>query len=278
MEGGANSKSASRPESAKSSNEAISRVHSRTPSFASAMDQKSARSNARDESAHSNSMMTGHPTGASSFATYSHYPPYEGRTSRLSPRNQERLATAKSAILIYCALLGLSPILKSLTKSTSPDSIWAISSWLIIINVFTFDYGAGVEAKFPASLSTNAALMASTVLASRLPSTTHVFSLTLFSIEVFGLFPVFRRHLRHVSYDGHLLLTALVVVGAGGGLCVTFTGGGWKAAIIGVILGVLLTGLAMGMTSWWLIGLQRYKNEIRGPWDPARPIIRRHWD
>lgn len=92
-------------------------------------------------------MTTGHPTGASSFASYSHYPPYEGRTSHVSPRNQERLATAKSAILIYCALLGLSPILKSLTLSTSPDSIWAMSSWLIIINVFTFDYGAGVAAK-----------------------------------------------------------------------------------------------------------------------------------
>lgn len=120
--------------------------------------------------------------------------------------------------------------------------------------------------------------MASTVLASRLPSTTHVFSLTLFSIEVFGLFPVFRRHLRHFSWRGHLVLTALIVLGAGGGLCVTITGGGWKAAVIGVILGGVLTCLAMGLTSWWLIGLQRFKNEIHGPWDPARPIIRRHWD
>lgn len=68
--------------------------------------------------------------------------------SRFSPRTQERLATIKSAILIYAALLGLSPILKSLTKSTSPDSIWAISSWLIVINIFTFDYGAGVETKY----------------------------------------------------------------------------------------------------------------------------------
>ncbi|GAM90362.1 hypothetical protein ANO11243_084050 [Dothideomycetidae sp. 11243] len=219
-----------------------------------------------------------HPNGAPTFATYSHYPPYEGRTSRFSPRNQERLATAKSAVLIYCALLGLSPILKSLTKSTSPDSIWAMSSWLIAINVFTFDYGAGPEAKFPAPLSTNAALMASTVLASRLPSTTHVFSLTLFSIEVFGLFPVFRRLLRHVSWHGHLALTAVLIVGAGGALCVTITGGAWPAAVIGVVLGGVLTCLAMGMTSWWLIGLQRFKNEIRGPWDPARPVIRRRWD
>ena len=96
--------------------------------------------------------LTGHPTGASTFASFSYYPPFELVRSTLSARNQERLATAKSAILIYCALLGLSPILKSLTMSTSPDSIWAMSSWLMIINIFTFDYGAGVEAKY-ASLS-----------------------------------------------------------------------------------------------------------------------------
>ncbi|KAI9819246.1 MAG: hypothetical protein M1827_007402 [Pycnora praestabilis] len=221
---------------------------------------------------------TGHPTGAANFANYSYYPPYGAPASSFSPRNQQRLATAKSAVLIYCALLGMSPILKSLTESTTSDSIWAMSCWLMCINVFFFDYGGGVGVKFPASLSTNAALMASTVLASRLNSTTHVFSLTLFSIEVFGLFPVFRRHLRHISWRGHLLLTIFLVMGAGGGVAVTISGGGWKAATAGVVLGCLLTGLAMGGCSWWLIGLQKYKNEIHGPWDPARPVIRRQWD
>lgn len=86
----------------------------------------------------------GHPTGASTFASYSHVPPYGDQASSLSPRNQQRIATVKSAILIYCALLGLSPILKSLTKSTTSDSIWAISAWLMGINVAFFDYGGGV--------------------------------------------------------------------------------------------------------------------------------------
>ena len=218
---------------------------------------------------------TGYSNGMPTFANYS--PPYASKSS-ISPRNQQRLATMKSAVLIYCALLGLSPILKSLTKSTSSDSIWAMSCWLMIINVFFFDYGGGVDVKFPSSLSTNAALMASTVLASRLPSTEHVFSLTLFSIEVFGLFPVFRRLLRHISWRGHLALTAVLVMSAGGGVGVVVSGGGWKAALVGIVLGTLLTCLAMGGCSWWLIGLQKYKNEIHGPWDPARPVIRRQWD
>lgn len=71
------------------------------------------------------------------------YPPNVDPTSSLSPRNQQRLATARSALLIYAALLGLSPILKSLTRSTTSDSIWALSTWLLFINVAFFDYGSG---------------------------------------------------------------------------------------------------------------------------------------
>ncbi|KAF1365757.1 phosphatidylinositol N-acetylglucosaminyltransferas-like protein subunit C [Lizonia empirigonia] len=190
----------------------------------------------------------------------------------------DRVSTVKSAVLIYAALLGLSPILKSLTKSTTSDSIWAISTWLLMMNVAFFDYSSGPGAQLPASISTNSAMMASTVLASRLPSTTHVFSLTLFSIEVFGLFPIFRRELRARSWQGHLTLTIVLVTAAWGGVFVTLTGGGTRSFIAGVVLGSLLTFLVMGICSWWLIGLQKYKNEIHGPWDPARPIIRRRWD
>ena len=197
-----------------------------------------------------------------------------------TPRTHQRLATVKSAILIYIALLGLSPILKSLTESTTSDSIWAMSCWLMCINIFFFDYSGDVGGvQFPASLSTNAALMASTVLASRLPSTTHVFSLTLFSIEVFGLFPVFRRHLRHISWQGHVLLTLTLMVGAGAGLGLIISGrpfwrGGWKRAIAGAVIWGWGCAVGMGGCSWWLIGLQRYKIVVIVPWVPARPDIR----
>lgn len=82
-----------------------------------------------------------------SFSNHNNPPTYDPPSSNLSLRNQQRLATAKSAILIYCALLGLSPILKSLTKSTTSDSIWAMSCWLMCINIFFFDYGGGVGVK-----------------------------------------------------------------------------------------------------------------------------------
>ncbi|OAA63588.1 phosphatidylinositol:udp-c transferase pig-c [Niveomyces insectorum RCEF 264] len=229
--------------------------------------------------------------------------PLTPRVGGRDGRSHHRMATIKSAVLIYFTLLGLSPILKSLTRSTSSDSIWAMSFWLLAINIFFFDYSGvwvGGAHRFPvASLSTNAALMASTVLASRLPSTGQVFSLTLFSIEVFGLFPVFRRYARHRSWRYHVVLTVLLVLGAGAGVGIVLTGAGpaqhqlqhqhpygnhdyqlpWRSAVAGMVVACLLSAVAMGGCSWWLIGLQKYKNEIYGPWDPARPIIisRRHW-
>lgn len=232
---------------------------------------------------HSTGELHSMPDSVSAGAPVSHsnHNPHETTKSLLlSSRNRQRLTTVKSALLIYFALLGLSPILKSLTKSTASDSIWAMSCWLLIINIFSFDYGSGEGAgatKFPASLSTNAAVMASTVLASRLPSTTHVFSLMLFSMEIFGLFPIFRRQLRHISWTGHVILTLALVIVAGGAVGITLRGG-WAAAVVGSFLGSLLAALAMGGCSWWLISLQKYKNVVTGPWDPARPIIRRHWD
>lgn len=88
--------------------------------------------------------LSSHPNGNFSTQLQAQY---HNASSPFSSRNQQRLSTAKSAVLIYCALLGLSPILKSLTKSTTSDSIWAMSSWLMLINIFFFDYGGGVGVK-----------------------------------------------------------------------------------------------------------------------------------
>ncbi|KAH7037551.1 phosphatidylinositol N-acetylglucosaminyltransferase-domain-containing protein [Microdochium trichocladiopsis] len=247
--------------------------------------------------AHSTSVVSLHstatPSSTAGNGAGSNKPPSES-SDHLPPlppaqrvnRASLRMSTIKSAILIYFTLLGLSPILKSLTRSTSSDSIWAMSFWLLTINIFFYDYSGGVGVKFPASLSTNAALMASTVLASRLPSTGQVFSLTLFSIEVFGLFPVFRRYARHRSWRYHVALSLFLIIGAGGGLGMILADNKdagvwpWRAGLMGVVVAMLLSIVAMGGCSWWLISLQKYKEAINGPWDQARPILisRRLWN
>ena len=54
----------------------------------------------------------------------------------------------------------------------------------------------------------------------------------------------------------------------------------WRSGLAGVLLAALLSVVAMGGCSWWLISMQKYKNAINGPWDLARPIIisRRLWE
>ena len=124
-----------------STGESSSRTHSRTHSRNLSVTSLHTASSATSP------VTLGHSPAVPSISGHLPVAPYNAPASSLSPRNQQRLATAKSAVLIYCALLGLSPILKSLTKSTTSDSIWAMSTWLICINVFFFDYGGGVGAK-----------------------------------------------------------------------------------------------------------------------------------
>lgn len=47
---------------------------------------------------------------------------------------------------------------------------------------------------------------------------------------------------------------------------------------IGAVLGGACALGSMGVAAWWLIGLQQYKDEMSGPWDVARPVLRRRWD
>lgn len=48
--------------------------------------------------------------------------------------------TLKAAILVFLALMALSPILRTLTASTSSDSIWALSACLFLLNAALADY------------------------------------------------------------------------------------------------------------------------------------------
>jgi phosphatidylinositol glycan class C protein len=86
----------------------------------------------------------GHKSVHSSVTVNANTNGKDGSKKTSSSRStQQRLTAAKSAALIYAALLGLSPILKSLTRSTTSDSIWALSTWLLLMNVAFFDYSGG---------------------------------------------------------------------------------------------------------------------------------------
>uniref|UniRef100_A0A060TJ41 ARAD1D43890p n=1 Tax=Blastobotrys adeninivorans TaxID=409370 RepID=A0A060TJ41_BLAAD len=173
----------------------------------------------------------------------------------------------KSSALIVFVVLALSPVLKSLTRSTSSDSIWALSCWLCVGNICFHDYSSVSAQEFKPILATNLALSAAIVLASRLESTLAVFSFVLFSIQLFGVFPSFVRWVYTTSRRGRWSLVATVVIATDVAI---FALRGGSAVLLWTAVQVAVT---FGLPGW-LIELQKYKNEIQGPWDPAKPILR----
>ncbi|ODV90768.1 hypothetical protein CANCADRAFT_17602, partial [Tortispora caseinolytica NRRL Y-17796] len=166
----------------------------------------------------------------------------------------------RSAITMVITILALSPILKSLSQSTSSDSIWSITGWLLLANICLNDYGA--PSNIRSSLATNIAFSAAIVLASRLGSSLSVFCFILFSLELFGLIPLISKTFSKTSYWIEYVLTFWLISTA-----FAYTMGGQLLVLFWMLISFTATVIA----PLWLIRLQKYKNQINGPWDPAKP-------
>uniref|UniRef100_A0A7S1G7J0 Phosphatidylinositol N-acetylglucosaminyltransferase n=1 Tax=Bicosoecida sp. CB-2014 TaxID=1486930 RepID=A0A7S1G7J0_9STRA len=169
----------------------------------------------------------------------------------------------KSGALVVTVLLTLSPLLFTLTRSYASDTIWALSITLGVLALSLHDYSADQAnpIQFSGSLSLNAAMFASVLLASRLSSTSQVFALLGLSIELFALFPIASRAVRLRSEEAHLAFTAVF------GACAAYLLFHTSAIIAWVYLGfvVVITLVAPLL----LISVQVHKREIQGPWDIA---------
>jgi len=117
--------------------------------------------------------------------------------------------------------------------------------------------------KFEAPISLNAAIFASVLLSSRLESDVHVFAILSFAIELFALFPIMCHYLKAQSTLLSIVMTTCLFVGTSYQLVQIST-------LIGsvFILAILFITFAC---PYWLKWIQRYKNEIHGPWDEAVP-------
>lgn len=83
------------------------------------------------------------------------------------------------------------PVLKTLTKCISPDTIYAMSFFMLLGHLI-FDCGAKA-ALVSSTLSLNVVLFASVCLASHLPWSLRAFMVTS-AIQVFALGPGYRRN------------------------------------------------------------------------------------
>ncbi|KAJ2415729.1 glycosylphosphatidylinositol anchor biosynthesis [Coemansia sp. RSA 2530] len=182
-----------------------------------------------------------------------------------------RLNLIKGALLFALLLFGLSPILRTLTEDTSRDTIWAMTVIFFGVNLAFHDYSTGnlTNIRFPGSVSLNAAVLASVLLASQLNNNLSVFAFLSFALKWFALFPIFRRYLKRIS-DAASMATTMVLVLMATALFMYIN----KAvALLHIFSSLFITFVC----PLWLIWVQRYKNEIHGPWDEARPIVHRYF-
>ncbi|KAI0825144.1 phosphatidylinositol N-acetylglucosaminyltransferase [Trametes gibbosa] len=187
-------------------------------------------------------------------------------------RNINRAKTLKASILVFLALMSLSPVLKTLTAATSSDSIWALSASLFVLNALLADYTAlrpqsHRRERLTSVLSMNAAISSSVVLASRLSDDISVFGLILFSVQTFALFPILRRRIQDTARPLQMVVTAFL---SGLSLLLTYPLS-VTATYLYAVCFIFVTFVAPGILVW----AQRYKNEIRGTWDPAVPKVYR---
>lgn len=203
------------------------------------------------------------------------------------PSPPDLFGTFKSSLLILLHLLTLSPVLKSLINSSASDSIWAISGWLCFLNMLFNDYVIDfprvsrvyslssvddqdlLKRKYKSSnLSKNIALSNAIVLASRLNSNLSAFCFILFSIEVCGLFPVFNNFTRRCQFwRFHTIQIASIVFGVDYTMYRIF-GLGWMACWVCLQLLIVVAG------PFYFLELQKYKDELQGPWDTAHPVVK----
>lgn len=195
----------------------------------------------------------------------------EWRDIAAATKKERRLKATKSSILVLLILVTITPVLKTLTAATSSDSIWAFSAILFCLNAILADYSAanphpGKE-RLTSVLSMNAAISASVVLASRLASNLHVFGLVLYAVQLFALFPLLRQRIQYRA--SKLLRTSLTMLLSclATGIFISLH------ARIAFLIATILLFVTFGCPALF-IWSQKFKNELKGPWDPAIPIVR----
>lgn len=160
-----------------------------------------------------------------------------------------------------------SPSMKEENRSTAV--LQRRGSYGEVLNVVpaSSNSSAASHALYHAPVSLNAGIFASLLLASRLGSDSHAFVIIAFAVELFALFPIMVHHLKSRTWWGsNILVMALIAV------AVALVRPLSSVVTYIYISSVVFTTFVSPFCLQWI---QRYKNEIHGPWDEAVPA-RRH--
>jgi phosphatidylinositol glycan class C protein len=117
--------------------------------------------------------------------------------------------SAREGAVLAGGVYALSPLMQTLTGSISGDTIAACVAASLVLHLYLHDYSTAsddVTQTIGGSLSLGAAMFASVLLASRLPTPAHVFALLMFALQAFVAWPFLRRDLARASRRGQLAL------------------------------------------------------------------------
>ena len=190
-----------------------------------------------------------------------------------------------SIFLLFGSLV--SPVVFTLTKSISTDTIYAMSTLMMLSHLIFYDYGsetamwgthrtksirAFVSSSFRVqkALSFSVALFSSVCLASRLSTSFHTFCLVTSAVLAFALWPEIRKYIKVISlretptahwYPFHLLqnsspqLFSLLTVGHIIACVVLLS----RLSIVHTVLYGLAILFLTFICPLWLVHLQKYK-------------------
>ncbi|XP_015602472.1 phosphatidylinositol N-acetylglucosaminyltransferase subunit C [Cephus cinctus] len=172
------------------------------------------------------------------------------------PDMSDRLSKDLQTVLIFVAFgYILSPVLKTLTDTVSTDTIYAMAIFMFFVHLIFSKYGSPQES-LSDSLSITSSIFGSLMLASRLASPLHAFSLLTVAVQCFVLLPFLLSQLDHKVVIAISLAvgTTYLLVEISSILCIVF---------VGVTIFVHI------VCPLWYIRWQKFKENIYGPWDEA---------
>ncbi|XP_033175578.1 phosphatidylinositol N-acetylglucosaminyltransferase subunit C [Bombus impatiens] len=149
----------------------------------------------------------------------------------------------------------LSPVLKTLTDTISTDTIYAMTILMFLVHLIFSKYGP-LQISLSDSLSITSSIFGSLMLASRLASPLHAFSLLTVSVQCFVLLPFLMHKLTSkILISSLLTLNTLYFL-----LLVSQT-----LSYVFIATIVFLHFIC----PYWYVRCQKYKDNIYGPWDEA---------
>ncbi|XP_046470544.1 phosphatidylinositol N-acetylglucosaminyltransferase subunit C [Neodiprion pinetum] len=168
----------------------------------------------------------------------------------------EKMSKDLRTVLIFLAFgYILSPILKTLTATVSTDTIYAMTIFMFLIHLIFSKYGSP-QVSLSDSLSITSSIFGSLMLASRLVSPLHAFSLLTTAVLCFVLLPFVMFQI-----DGKVCITIV--------LSATTT---YLLYVISLTISCVFIGVTIFLQlvcPLCYIRWQTYKENIYGPWDEA---------